>query len=139
MQSLKVHDYMNRYPVVFTPQLAIEAAVEKLLQSGQRGGPVIDDHRKVIGFLSEQDCLAAMLRDTYHKEQSAVVADCMYQGQVLTVAAEASIADLAQDMTQQKPKIYPVIDGDRQLVGIITRTDVLGAIFGQLQESYRRR
>ncbi|RUO60197.1 CBS domain-containing protein [Pseudidiomarina insulisalsae] len=140
MNSMKVADFMHRRPVVFTEELPIEAAVERLLQSHQRGGPVVDKDRKVIGFLSEQDCLAAMLCDTYHKEMSANVADCMFRGDVLCVFAEDSITDLAQRMDAKKPKVYPVLDDStRQLVGVISRTDVLGAIDSYFQDSYRRR
>lgn len=137
MQSLKVVDYMNRHPVSFKAEMPIEAAVELLLQSGQRGGPVVDNEHKLLGFLSEQDCLAAMLRDTYHNEQGASVADCMYHGEVVTVDADSNITDLAQQMTNQRPKIYPVIDADKQVIGVITRTDVLRAIDMHLSDNYK--
>ncbi|RUO40979.1 CBS domain-containing protein [Pseudidiomarina aestuarii] len=139
MQSLTVADYMNRHPVVFTASMSIEHAVERLLQSHQRGGPVVDDQQRVVGFLSEQDCLAAMLRDTYHNEQSANVGDCMFKGDVLMVVDHHSITDLAQSMQSNKPKIYPVVDSSGILVGIITRTDVLRAIDVHLQNHYRQR
>lgn len=139
MQSLTVADYMNRHPVVFTATMSIEEAVERLLQSHQRGGPVVDSEQRVVGFLSEQDCLAAMLRDTYHNEQSANVGDCMFTGDVLMVPDHYSITDLAQSMQTNKPKIYPVVDSAGILVGIITRTDVLRAIDVHLQNHYRQR
>lgn len=138
MHSLKVVDYMNHHPVSFKSDMSIEVAVEVLLQSNQRGGPVIDDHHHLLGFLSEQDCLAAMLRDTYHNEQSATVADCMYQGQVVTVNADTSITDLAQQMTRPQPKIYPVLDNEQQVIGVITRTDVLRAIDLHQKDGFKR-
>ncbi|WP_339878731.1 CBS domain-containing protein [Pseudidiomarina gelatinasegens] len=139
MHSLKVVDYMNRHPVRFAPDMSIEAAVSILLQSSQRGGPVVDKQNKLVGFLSEQDCLATMLRDTYHNEQSATVSDCMYQGEVVTVDANTSVTDLAQQMTTNKPKMYPVINTDRQLVGVITRSDILRAIDLHLRDGYTHR
>jgi len=137
MQSLKVVDYMNRHPVSFKADMPIEAAVELLLQTGQRGGPVVNVDHKLVGFLSEQDCLAAMLRDAYHNEQGASVADCMYHGDVVTVDANSNITDLAQQMTNNRPKIYPVIDSDKQVIGVITRTDVLRAIDMHLGDNYK--
>ncbi|GAB3293311.1 CBS domain-containing protein [Pseudidiomarina andamanensis] len=139
MHSLKVVDYMNRHPVSFSPEMSIEAAVSVLLQSNQRGGPVVDAQHKLVGFLSEQDCLATMLRDTYHNEQSATVGDCMYRGDVVTIDADSSVTDLAQQMTANKPKMYPVVDAERQLIGVITRTDVLRAIDLHLRDGYSRR
>lgn len=136
MQSVQVSEYMNRHPVVFREKMPIEEAVELLLKTEQRGGPVIDDNKKVIGFLSEQDCLATMLRDTYHKEQTGTVGDCMFRGDVLTVKMDAAVMDLAQSMSAHKPKIYPVTDYQHKLVGIVSRTDILRALDMHLRDSY---
>lgn len=136
MQSLQVIDYMNRHPLVFHASMSIEQAVDLLLTYKQTGGPVVDQQQRLVGFLSEQDCLAAMLRDTYHAEQSASVGDCMYGGDVVSVSSTTSVIDLAQQMGNQRPKVYPVVDASGVLIGVITRADVLRAINFQLQDSY---
>ncbi|EKE86920.1 CBS domain-containing protein [Idiomarina xiamenensis] len=137
MKSVKVSDYMTRYPVIFTTQMTIEKAVEELLRSQQRGGPVVNAQQRVVGFLSEQDCLAAMLRATYHQEQSALVEDCMTTP-VLTVRSDMSILDLAEQMQVNKPKLYPVIDENNRLTGLIGRSEVLRAMDLCLGDGYRR-
>jgi predicted transcriptional regulator len=73
MGSLKVSDYMNQRSVTFTSNMP----VERLLQTKQTGGPVIDAQNKVIGFLSEQDCLVQMIESSYYTEQVADVKDIM--------------------------------------------------------------
>ena len=65
MDLLKVADYMNRYPVTFTADMPVEMAVDRLIRGRQTGGPVIDKHKKIVGFISEQDCLQRMLTSTY--------------------------------------------------------------------------
>ncbi|RUO36580.1 CBS domain-containing protein [Aliidiomarina sanyensis] len=135
MRSVKVQDYMNRHPVKFTRSMPVETAVSMLVSANQSGGPVIDEHGAVIGFLSEQDCLAMMLEGTYHKEQSATVEDCM-SAEVVTVNSDMAILDLAQQLGNQRPKVYPVVDYANQLVGVISRTDVLRAIDLHLRDSY---
>ena len=42
--------------------------------------------------------------------------------------ADASVVDIANLMLMQKPKIYPVVDQDMQLVGLIHRGQVLAAL-----------
>lgn len=137
MDLLKVADYMHRHPVTFTVDMPVELAVDRLIKGRQTGGPVVDSNNKIIGFVSEQDCLARMLMSTYHDQQSARVADVM-SVEVLTVKAYYGIIDLAQMMLKTKPKVYPVVDDDGYLLGIITRTDVLGAIDKELHSHYRR-
>lgn len=135
LRSLKVSDYMSRHPAILTPQMPIEEAVAKLIKADLTGGPVIDDAKRVIGFLSEQDCLAMMLEGTYHKEQSANVADCM-SSEVLTVNGDMAILDLAQLFGSNRPKVYPVVDYNNRLIGVISRTQVLKAIDLHLKDSY---
>lgn len=137
MDLLKVADYMHRHPVTFTVDMPVELAVDRLIKGRQTGGPVVDSNNKIIGFVSEQDCLARMLMSTYHDQQAARVADVM-SVEVLTVKPYYGIIDLAQMMLKIKPKVYPVVDDDGYLLGIITRTDVLGAIDKELHSHYRR-
>lgn len=137
MDLLKVADYMNRHPVTFDADMPVEMAVDRLIKGRQTGGPVIDAQRKIIGFISEQDCLARMLMSTYHDQQSARVADVM-RTEVLTVKEYDGIIDLAQIMLQAKPKNYPVVDDNKALVGIISRSDVLAAIDKELHSHYKK-
>ncbi len=135
MDLLKVGDYMNRHPVTFQAEMPVEMAVDRLIKNRQTGGPVVDDNRRIIGFISEQDCLARMLMSTYHDQQAAKVMDVM-QKEVLTVKDYDGIIDLAQTMLKTKPKLYPVVDDDGYVLGIITRTDVLAAIDKELHSHY---
>lgn len=136
MRSLKVSEYMNRHPITFTSSMPIEDAVNRLLTGHQSGGPVINDKREVIGFLSEQDCIMMMLEGVYHQEQSATVADCMSPKTPVTVSDDSAIVDLAQQLGSGKPKLFPVVDEVNRLVGVINRTDILRAIDLHLKDAY---
>ena len=60
MQSLRVSDYMNCRPVTFSIEMSVAEAVERLLQSGQTGGPVVADHNKDVGLnlaITESKCV----------------------------------------------------------------------------------
>ncbi|AOT07926.1 CBS domain-containing protein [Pseudoalteromonas luteoviolacea] len=135
MQSVKVADYCNHRPVTFNSNMRIEMAVEKLLQSGQSGGPVLDDNHKVIGFLSEQDCIKKMLEATYQNESHSIVSDVM-NTQPVCVSPDDSILQIADRMSNDKPKLYPVCDEDGRLVGVITRAHVLLAFDKHLHDTY---
>jgi len=137
MEFLKVVDHLNRHPVTFNPDMTLEAAVDVLAASGQIGGPVLDSQQKVIGFLSEQDCLSRMLVASYHDQISAYVNDVMHKD-VITVKPDTGIIELAQLMLQQKPKLYPVVDDNNVLLGVISRSSVLRAIDQELHSHYRK-
>jgi predicted transcriptional regulator len=127
MESLIVEDYLNHYPVTFTAEMAIEEASLRFLKTKQIGGPVIDDNGKLMGFLSASDVLAKMLETIYYNEHIADVTDLMRKD-VLTVKPYDTILELGQLMLKDKPKVYPVIDDDGNLLGTICRNNVLHAI-----------
>jgi len=127
---------MNTRPVTFTCDMPVAEAVERLLDAKQMGGPVIDTQNKVIGFLSEQDCLVQMIESSYYREQVAHVKDIM-RAEVLAIKPYTSVIELAQQMTTAKPKIYPVVDDDGYLLGTINRTALLHAIDLQLHDGYK--
>jgi predicted transcriptional regulator len=135
MESLSVGDYMNKNPVTFTVDMPVVEAVEKLLSVKQTGGPVLDARKKVIGFLSEQDCLAQMVACSYYNQTVSLVKDIM-RTEVLSIKPYMSVLELAQQMLIEKPKFYPVVDDDGKLVGSINRTAVLNAIDIQFKDAY---
>lgn len=132
MDNLQVKQFMVGKSIYFTLQMPLDIAVEKLLASNLIGGPVVDDLGHVIGWLSEQDCLAKLLEASYYCEQAALVEDVMSKSP-MTVLGHLSIVDLAQKMLNEKPKMYPVLDAENRYIGLITRKAVLAAMNHQLQ------
>ncbi|MCE9678897.1 CBS domain-containing protein [Shewanella sp. AS1] len=134
MESMKVVDYMDRQPVLLHASMTLAAAVEKLLAQKKLGAAVVNEQGMLVGFLSQQDCLAVMLKSTYHCDLTANVSDCM-RTDVLTVTKDTSIITLAEQMLQAKPKIYPVVDQGK-VVGTIDRNAVLRAINVSMAHCY---
>ena len=137
MESLNVSDHMNQRPVTFNADMTVAEAVERLLQSRQTGGPVVDSHNKIIGFLSEQDCLVRMIESSYYREQVAHVKDVM-RTEVISVKPYLSVIELAQRMLTERPKVYPIVDDDGYLLGTINRSALLNAIDLHLRDGYRK-
>ncbi|MBD3643857.1 CBS domain-containing protein [Alcanivorax sp.] len=127
MSELIVRALMAKHPAAVKIGTELTAVVDILLQHKFTGLPVVDDHNKVVGFVSEQDCLRKLLVSSYHCEGSLVVEEFMHD-QPLTVHEEDSAVDVAELMVTQKPKIYPVVDDKGILVGLLTREQVLRAL-----------
>ena len=135
MESIQIKDYMNNYPVTFTEDMVVEEASLRFLKTKQIGGPVIDKNQKLVGFLSESDVMAKMLQTIYHNEHTSDVAALMRKD-VLSVKPYDSVLELAQNMQANKPKVYPVVDDDGNLLGTICRNDVLQALDKHLHSSF---
>ena len=103
MNSLLVRDYMRGDAQVVLESATITEVVDKLLSYGLTGAPVVDDKRRVVGFISEQDCIRQLLQSSYHSDVTDSVTDVMNK-KPLTVKPDDSIADVAQLMVSAKPK-----------------------------------
>ncbi len=131
LKNLQVKQFMSGKSIAFTKEMNLQTAVEKLLGSNLIGGPVVNSEGHVVGWLSEQDCLAKIIEASYYSDHSALVEDVM-SNSPLSIPSTLSIVDLAQKMIHEKPKMYPVLDEDNVYVGLITRKMVLGAMKTQL-------
>lgn len=134
MHSILVSDYMNHNPHAVSASLSINEAVAIMLDEKVIGVPVIDDNKKLIGYLSEQDCVKDMLNKAFHSEEPDTVASAM-QTEVMSVAPDTTIVEIAQTIMTNRPKNYPVVDNGK-LVGIISRSDVLRALMEHEGDGY---
>jgi len=121
-----VRDIMSRDCYRVTGNTSVATLVAGLALHRLPGAPVVDERDHLIGFVSEMDVMGKLLDSAYHDEEPAPVRELM-RHEVLTVTPNKSITDLAQEMLGTKPKVYPVVEGER-LVGVVTRRDVVNAI-----------
>ena len=126
-KTVVVRDCMSRKVVSFDVADDVGDVVAVLLEHKITGAPVLNAERRVIGFISEQDCIKEMLNTAFYCDLTANAADVM-KTEVLTVSADMPISELAEQLTTNKPKVYPVVE-DGKLVGIISRSDVLQALY----------
>ena len=127
MQEMTVRALMAKHPMAIKTGTELTEVGDALLQHKFTGLPVVDSQNKVVGFVSEQDCLRKLLISSYHCEGSLVVEDFMHD-QPLTVKEDDSAVNVAELMVTEKPKIYPVVDAQGILTGLLTREQVLRAL-----------
>ncbi|KUI99875.1 CBS domain-containing protein [Vibrio sp. MEBiC08052] len=136
MESLKVRHYMTQHSITFKADMSLSAALERVIEFNDFfSGPVIDDHGRVIGFLSEHDLLDKLVKVSYFCQDSHMVGDCMTPV-VDTVSPDLPIIELADYMRDGR-STYPVVE-DGRLVGVINRRAVLKAINKNLHSCFKR-
>ena len=126
LDSVRVRDYMTTKLITFTPEMEVMAAVNLLVKHGIAGAPVVDKAGKVVGMLSERDCLQI----AFIASQESCVAGPVSQfmnAHVETVDPDMNLTQLASMFTHKSWRRYPVLENGR-LVGQISRSDVMRAI-----------
>ena len=98
-------------------------ATQMLCKNGFSGAPVLDDEGRLLGSLSEKDCIHAFLNIVHHRAPPALVQDVM-TAEVMTVAEDTGILDVAHLFVDKGLRRVPVTR-DGFLVGQISRRDLL--------------
>jgi len=126
MKSLVVKDHMSRKVQSVDLNLDILAATRFLVANGISGAPVLDEHGRLVGILTERDCMRVALHSGYHDTPYGLVRDYMTPNPE-SVSPEQNILTIAEKFIHGSYRRYPVVDNGR-LVGIISRRDVLRAV-----------
>jgi CBS domain-containing protein len=126
LRSMMVRDYMSKNVVTLDPETEILHAVHELITHDISGAPVLDQHGRLIGVLTERDCMQVALQGDYHGMPAGQVKDHMSTNPQSLEPGE-SILKLADLFINGRFHRYPVLDNGR-LVGVISRRDVMRAM-----------
>jgi H+/Cl- antiporter ClcA len=104
--------------------LAADLTVAEAIPAFRRGGhgayPVVDDQQRCLGIISRGDLLRGDLKD------DEILGD-VANHDLVTVSATDVVATALERMLEEGVEHLPILDAERRLVGICTRTDILSA------------
>jgi acetoin utilization protein AcuB len=129
-----VKDWMSPAPLTVSPETPVLEALRLLKERGFRRLPVVEGS-KLIGIVTDKDLKDAMpskattlsVWEMNYLLSKLTVREVMAT-EVLTVNALETLEDAALRMQERKLGGVPVLDNAGALVGILTVTDVLGAL-----------
>ena len=122
----RVRDFMTKNPLSISPETEIMRAVHLLVAEDISGLPVTDAQGRLVGILTERDCIAVALQAGYFDELGGRVEQYMTTP-VETVEPDSSLMDLAELFARSPFRRCPVVEEGR-LVGLICRRDILRAL-----------
>lgn len=123
---LRVRDYMTKHLVTVTPETEVTQVVRTLVDRDVSGVLVVDRSGRLVGILTERDCLAVASAAGYYDELGGPVVSYM-SSPVETVAPDENLIDVAVRMAGSRFRRFPVLE-DGRLVGLISRRDVMKAL-----------
>jgi CBS domain-containing protein len=127
-----VREHMDNTVHTLKPETPILDGVDFLLQHRVTGAPVVDDEGRLLGLLSERDCLKLMSRGVDGNVPRGSVADFMTT-EITSIPPEMDIYYCAGLFLTNTMRRLPVVENGK-LIGAITRFDILRVI----QENLRR-
>jgi CBS domain-containing protein len=143
-----VADVMTRDPIVVKPETPLSEAIRILAEHHFSGLPVVNQAGKLVGILSEADLMwreagvtpppyitildsviylenPAKYERELHKALGQTVGEVMSQKHLITTQAEKPLREAAQLMHERTVHRLPVLDAAGQVIGILTRGDIV--------------
>ena len=126
LRSVEVGKYMLAHPVTVSENATMGEAIKLIIDNKISGLCVVDENKRLVGILSELDCLRAMLQSSYSEGGIGQVKDYMASDNLVVANPHEDITDVAQDMLAKKKRRRPVVE-DGRLIGQVTCRQLLKA------------
>jgi CBS domain-containing protein len=125
--QILVKDHMSTNLVTFKPTDSIDHVLNMLTKRKISGAPVVDHDGRLVGIISEVDCLKEIIKGKYSNTPKfpGTVEEYM-STDVYTLSPEMSLFDAAGKFLELKIRRFPVLR-DGQLIGQISLSDVIRA------------
>ena len=145
-----VAEVMTRNPITVRPEALLQEVIQTLAERRISGLPVVDESGKLLGVVSETDLMwresgvtppaYIMLLDSViylenparyerdlHKALGQTAGEVMTSDPV-TITPDKPLSDAARLMHERSIHRLPVLDAECQVVGILTRGDIVRAM-----------
>lgn len=146
IRQLRVREIMHKDWPTLGPDATVEEAIRLFAEARISGAPIVDAGGRLLGIVTEGDLifqdadikapgfldiLGGIIplgnTEEYRREvlkSAGVTADEVMTADPVTVDPEATLAECATLMAEERKKMLPVVEGER-LAGVITRMDIL--------------
>jgi CBS domain-containing protein len=135
LKSVKVADYMTRQLITFYADTPLFVAIKTFSEHQVSGAPVVDKAGRLVGVMSEVDCLRGILNKTYHKDEIGGTVGEFMTTKIDTVTATTDIIAAAEQFIHRGRRRIPVVEGDK-LIGQVSRKDILRAVNDFISKDY---
>ena len=150
LTTTPIADIMTREVVTVTASTSFEDVIAAMAAKPISGVPVVDDHYRVIGVVSEKD-IFARLDDSGEPSFWKILGGCLQCNRCLlrslrstraadimtspplTVQLSDSARTALELLRDSRINRLPVVDENNRLCGIVTRSDILQATLLQTE------
>lgn len=135
-------DFMTRHVECVSPELSLAAIIEFLERHEVSNAPVVkerDGRKMLVGFISERDCLEFLANESFFGcPAPPQTAETMMRKHPVCVQPETELFTLASIFVNHGYRHLPVVK-DGELLGIVSRRDILRAMNDYYQREFRDR
>ncbi|MCF7905412.1 MAG: CBS domain-containing protein [Candidatus Marinimicrobia bacterium] len=126
MEKMSVREFMAKDLILFKPSDDIYKAIDTLVQAEISGAPVVDEEGKLVGIISQKDCLRILANGVFHDAPAGDVSQYMTEA-VMTIDPEMDIFTVTDILLNTLYKRLPIVEN---IIVVVqdSRRDILRAI-----------
>jgi len=124
MTETTAKEIMTRDLIRATEDMTIEEALKVLINHKVTGLPVVDSKGKMKGVISEYDILTQISGST-KKHAEIFQEQITYSKKIDSITEDTPLSKIVSEFIDTKYRRLPVVDDNGNLVGIITRRDLM--------------
>ena len=148
MGELRCADVMSHDPVAARTEMTLRQAWALMRKHRIKALPVIDLQRHLVGIVTLADFmrqvdldvhegvawrLRALIRQARHKAQAPHTVGQIMTRQVRVASSDRPLIDLVPVFSDGGHRHIPILDAERRLVGIITQSDLVKALYAAVR------
>lgn len=139
----QAREFMTSHVHTVPPEMPLADVVAFLVKHAISNAPVVEEdgagHRTLVGFVSERDCLEFLANEMFFGSPAQPqTARTIMKRHPVCVEPTTDVFTLASIFVSHGYRHLPVVE-DRQLVGIVSRRDILKALDGYYRDAIRQR
>ena len=118
---VSVGQVMNKDVKTVAPEAPVLDVVRLMTDFEISGVPVIDRQRNLVGIVTEKDVMKLLVEEDVNKHH---VSDYMTH-KVVSFKESSNILDICRFFIKSNVRRVPILNDQNQLVGVVSRRDVL--------------
>ncbi len=141
---------MTTKVVTVSPEMDLKSCAAIFIEHNISGAPVVDDHKQLVGIITEGDLVRQQkpvrkplylvfldanfpinykqVRDDLEAVTATTVAQLMTED-VYTLPEYKEVSEAAALMLNKKVNRLPIVNDEGELLGIVTRQDIIKATY----------
>lgn len=145
MSVLKVSNFMTQKVLTAHPDDGVRHTFFRMREDDVRHFPVVDDDNKLVGIISDRDLRrpewvdeAPDISHIYNLEDDLAVKDLMSTNLIVAHTYE-SLHKVTKVLIEHRFGALPVLNKEKELVGILSATDLLQALEMLLEDQKKHK
>lgn len=129
--SLLARDIMVKRVISLRPDTEVYKAIQTLIKHQISGAPVVDYDGRYIGIFSEKSSIRVLMNAATDSAPTGSLLNYV-DVEAMTITEETHLATIMHIFQESRYRRLPVLNNDGELVGQVSRRDVIKATYRML-------